>query len=127
QRLSNRRRPCLRGWGCVLGTKRAQGSPQARVRRRAIWAIAHRLCRMLWKILHEGVHYDERGPAVSAKSQRTRTARMIKELQKARLSCKHGDVIVCATTACLRARLRTAPIRSRERQRADAQLLMTFC
>ena len=40
---------------------------------------------------------------------------------------KHGDVIVCATTACLRARLRTAPIRSRERHRADAQLLMTFC
>src|ERR1035441_8516793 len=36
---------------------------------------------------------------------------------------KHGDVIVCATTACLRARLGTAPIRSRERQRADAQLL----
>src|ERR1035437_496043 len=43
------------------------------------------------------------------------------------LQAKHGDVIVCATTACLRARLRTAPIRSRERQRADAQLLMTFC
>src|ERR1019366_3450676 len=39
---------------------------------------------------------------------------------------KHGGVIVCATTTCLRARLRTAPIRSRERQRADAQLLMTF-
>src|SRR6266704_885240 len=46
----------------------------------AIWAIAHRLCRLLWKILHEGVHYEERGPAVSAKSKRTRTARMIKEL-----------------------------------------------
>ena len=30
-------------------------------------------------------------------------------------------------SACLRARLRTAPIRSRERQRADAQLFMTFC
>src|ERR1035437_7326487 len=42
-------------------------------------------------------------------------------------AAKHGDVIVCATTACLRARLRTAPIRSRERQRADAQLLITFC
>src|ERR1035437_7465487 len=40
---------------------------------------------------------------------------------------RHGDVIVCATTACLRARLCTAPNRSRERQRADAQLLMTFC
>ena len=30
-------------------------------------------------------------------------------------------------TVELRARLRTAPIRSRERQRADAQLFMTFC
>ncbi len=47
----------------------------------AIWAIAHRLCRLLWKILHEGVRYEERGPAVSAKSKRTRTARMIKELK----------------------------------------------
>ena len=48
----------------------------------AIWAIAHRLCRLLWKILHEGVRYQERGPAVSAKSKRTRTARMIRELKK---------------------------------------------
>src|ERR1019366_4657371 len=46
---------------------------------------------------------------------------------RTRAVVKHGDVIVWATTACLRARLRTAPIRSRERQRADAQLLMTFC
>jgi len=48
----------------------------------AIWAIAHRLCRLLWKILHQGIRYEERGPAVSAKSKRTRTARMIRELQK---------------------------------------------
>jgi transposase len=47
----------------------------------AIWAIAHRLCRLLWKILHEGVRYEERGPEVSAKSKRRRTARMIKELK----------------------------------------------
>jgi transposase len=50
--------------------------------KQAIWAIAHRLCRLLWLILHKGVRYEERGPAVSAKSKRTRTARMIKELQK---------------------------------------------
>jgi hypothetical protein len=25
----------------------------------AIWAIAHRLCRLLWLILHKGVRYDE--------------------------------------------------------------------
>jgi len=48
----------------------------------AIWAIAHRLCRLLWLILRHGVFYEERGPAVSAKSKRMRTARMIKELRK---------------------------------------------
>ena len=50
--------------------------------KQAIWAIAHRLCRLLWMILHKGVHYEERGPAVSAKSQQRRAARMIKELKK---------------------------------------------
>jgi transposase len=50
--------------------------------KQAIWAIAHRLCRLLWMILHKGIRYEERGPAVSAKSQRARTARMIKELKK---------------------------------------------
>ena len=48
----------------------------------AIWAIAHRLCRLLWLILHRGVRYEELGPAVSAKSKRTRAARMIRELKK---------------------------------------------
>ena len=48
----------------------------------AIWAIAHRLCQLLWLILHKGVRYEERGPAVSAKSKRTRAARMIRELKK---------------------------------------------
>ena len=42
--------------------------------KQAIWAIAHRLCRLLWMILHQGIRYEERGPAVSAKSQRTRAA-----------------------------------------------------
>jgi transposase len=48
----------------------------------AIWAIAHRLCRLIWKILHQGVHYQERGPAVSVKSKRNRATRMIRELRK---------------------------------------------
>jgi transposase len=48
----------------------------------AIWAIAHRLCRLLWLILHKGVRYEERGPAVSAQSKRRRATRMIRELQK---------------------------------------------
>jgi transposase len=47
-----------------------------------IGLIAHRLCRLIWKILHQGVRYEERGPAVSRKSQENRTARMIRQLRK---------------------------------------------
>jgi transposase len=38
----------------------------------AIGAIAHRLCRLIWKILHQGIHYEERGPAVSRQSTQAR-------------------------------------------------------
>ena len=58
----------------------------------AIWAIAHRLCRLLWMILHKGIRYEERGPAVSARSQRARTARMIKELKKLGYRIEGGPV-----------------------------------
>src|ERR1700730_8657751 len=44
-------------------------------------AIAHRLCRLIWMILHQGVHYEERGPAVSERSRRKRTLRMIRVLR----------------------------------------------
>jgi transposase len=47
-----------------------------------IGAVAHRQCRLIWKILHQGVRYDERGPAVSNKSKQARTARMIRQLRK---------------------------------------------
>jgi transposase len=46
-----------------------------------IGAIAHRLCRLIWIILHQGVRYEERGPAVNPKSRRRRTTRMIRELR----------------------------------------------
>src|SRR5213082_1198067 len=46
-----------------------------------IGAIAHRLCRLIWIILHQSVRYEERGPAVNAKSRRRRTNRMIRELR----------------------------------------------
>ena len=34
-----------------------------------IGAIAHRLCRLVWKILHDGVVYEERGPAVTKRTR----------------------------------------------------------
>jgi transposase len=47
----------------------------------AIGAIAHRLCRLIWKILHEGVRYEERGPVVSQSSKQARARKMIRELR----------------------------------------------
>jgi transposase len=64
--------------------------------KQAIWAIAHRLCRLLWLILHQGVRYEERGPAVSAKSKRTRAARMIRELRKLGYRVEGGPVPMAA-------------------------------
>ena len=47
----------------------------------AIGATAHRLCRLIWKILHQGVRYEERGPAVSTQRKQARAAKMIRELR----------------------------------------------
>ena len=48
----------------------------------ANWAIAHRICRLTWKVLPQGVSYEERGPAVSEKSQKVRTSKMIRQLRR---------------------------------------------
>ena len=47
----------------------------------AIGAIAHRLCRLIWKILHQGIRYEERGPAVSEEAKKARARKMIRELR----------------------------------------------
>jgi len=46
-----------------------------------IGAIAHRQCRLIWLILHQGVRYEERGPAVTKQSKQKRAARMIRQLR----------------------------------------------
>ena len=48
----------------------------------AIGAIAHRQCRLIWLILHQGVRYEERGPAVTKQSKQKRTTRMIRQLRR---------------------------------------------
>jgi len=47
----------------------------------AIGAIAHRQCRLIWLILHQGVRYEERGPAVTKRSKQLRTWKMIRQLR----------------------------------------------
>ena len=48
----------------------------------AIGAIAHRLCRLIWMILHQAISYEERGPAVSRSKTEARASRMIRELRR---------------------------------------------
>ncbi len=48
----------------------------------AIGAIAHRLCRLIWKILHDRLRYEEHGPAVTARRAKARAAQMIRELRR---------------------------------------------
>jgi transposase len=50
--------------------------------KQTIGVIAHRLCHLVWIILHRGARYEERGPAVSKNSQQKRTNRMIRELRR---------------------------------------------
>jgi transposase len=47
----------------------------------AIGAIAHRLCRLIWKLLRQGIRYEERGPAVAKHRMQRRAAKMIRELR----------------------------------------------
>jgi transposase len=48
---------------------------------KTIGATAHHLCQLIWILLHKGVRYQERGPAVCEKSKRVRTLRMIRTLR----------------------------------------------
>ncbi len=48
---------------------------------KTIGVVANRLCHLIWIILHNGVPYEERGPAVSKQSQQRHTARMIRKLR----------------------------------------------
>jgi transposase len=50
---------------------------------KAIWAVAHRLCRLIWKLLPQGVPYQERGaPTASPQSIRRRQLKLKAEFRK---------------------------------------------
>src|SRR6201987_4893910 len=46
-----------------------------------IGAIAHRQCRLIWLILHQGLRYEERGPAVNKRSKQLKTWKMLRQLR----------------------------------------------
>lgn len=49
---------------------------------KAIWAIAHRLCRIVWKILHQGESFVEHGEAINPKAVRRCITHHLKALRR---------------------------------------------
>ncbi len=49
--------------------------------KKAIWAIAHRLCKLIWTLLHRGVNYIEHGAERSAQALKRRIAKQLRELR----------------------------------------------
>ena len=52
------------------------------LREQALWAIAHRLCRLVWKILHQGVSCIEHGAARDPKARKQRARVLIRKLRQ---------------------------------------------
>jgi transposase len=48
----------------------------------AIWAIAHRLGRLVWKILHDHVRYIEQGEETNPAAKKRRAQKMVQALRK---------------------------------------------
>ena len=48
---------------------------------KTIWAIAHRLCRLIWKILHQKVRYVEYGSRPNPQAVQKRANKLIKQLR----------------------------------------------
>ena len=64
---------------------------------KAIWAVAHRVCRLIWKILHQGVRYIEYGERVSPKVEQRRARKMIRKLRDLRYKVElSADTLIAA-------------------------------
>jgi len=55
--------------------------PEIEVIVRSHWAIAHRLCRLIWKVLHDGVRYVEYGEAPTPLMLKRRRQRLVTQLR----------------------------------------------
>lgn len=63
----------------------------------AIWAIAHRLGRLVWKILHDGITYVEQGMETTPKANKRRAQRMAQALRKLGYQVLSPSPVITAT------------------------------
>ena len=65
----------------ALGASRGRILTQVFVEFMVLAVMAAGAGLLIWKILHERVRYEERGPAVSAEAKKVRARKMIRELR----------------------------------------------
>jgi transposase len=74
----------------ALAAIRTKGSAFANLYRRlvprlghnkTVWAVAHRLCRLVWKILHQGAAYIEYGKIADPKAAQSRALKLARQLR----------------------------------------------
>lgn len=49
---------------------------------KAIWAVSHAILRVVWKVLHDGVRYEERGDRHDPRADQRRVARLRRQLKQ---------------------------------------------
>jgi hypothetical protein len=50
--------------------------------KQAIWAVAHRMARVIWKILHARIPYEERGVRTNPAAAKKRAYRLVSQLRR---------------------------------------------
>jgi len=65
---------------------------------KAIWAIAHRIAKVVWKVLHEKVRYIERGPlALDPAAMKRRVTRLARQMRRLDYTLELKPVVVATT------------------------------
>lgn len=65
----------------------------------AIWAVAHRLCRLVWKILHDGVRYIEQGSETNPQAKKRRAQKLAQALRKLGYNVALTPIVAAASPA----------------------------
>lgn len=83
-----RRLFCQIAWAAVHTKETFFASLFARLKPRieakgAVWAVAHRMAKLIWRLLHEGIQYQEKGPAAQKpKTLMRKFRRLVKDFQR---------------------------------------------
>ena len=91
-------------WAAIRSKENFFGSLFARLQPKieskgAAWAVAHRIAKVVWLLIHEGVEYEEKGPGQpSVKSLTRKLRRMAKQFAAHGLDISSVLAQVNATT-----------------------------